>query len=59
MADVETEFTVNAKRLAPHGGDHVHAKAVTPSGNELPVSVVDIRDGTYQASYSPFEQGGY
>lgn len=57
LADVDTGFTVDAKKLAPRGGDHVHAKAVMPSGEEMPIDVIDNKDGTYEAKYCPFEQG--
>uniref|UniRef100_H2ZJ12 Uncharacterized protein n=1 Tax=Ciona savignyi TaxID=51511 RepID=H2ZJ12_CIOSA len=57
LADVDAEFTVNAKRLAPRGGKHVTAKAVAPSGAAVPVDIKDNRDGTYDAKYSPYEKG--
>uniref|UniRef100_H2ZJ19 Uncharacterized protein n=1 Tax=Ciona savignyi TaxID=51511 RepID=H2ZJ19_CIOSA len=56
LADVDAEFTVNAKRLAPRGGKHVTAKAVAPSGAAVPVDIKDNRDGTYDAKYSPYEK---
>nr|XP_039265539.1 filamin-C-like isoform X3 [Styela clava] len=57
LTDVDTSFTVDAKRLAPRGGDHINAKAVMPSGETLPIDVTDNGDGTYEAKYCPFEQG--
>ena len=57
LADVETPFTVDAKSLATHGGDHVHGKLVGPSGQAVPVEVSDNKDGTYEAKYTPIEQG--
>uniref|UniRef100_H2ZJ17 Uncharacterized protein n=1 Tax=Ciona savignyi TaxID=51511 RepID=H2ZJ17_CIOSA len=59
LADVDAEFTVNAKRLAPRGGKHVTAKAVAPSGAAVPVDIKDNRDGTYDAKYSPYEKGAW
>ncbi|XP_078492931.1 filamin-C [Ciona intestinalis] len=57
LADVETEFQVDAGCLAPRGGKHVTAKAVGPSGTAVPVDLKDNRDGTYDAKYSPYEKG--
>lgn len=57
LADVDAEFLVDAKHLAPRGGDHVHAKAVGPSGQVVPVEVIDNKDGTYDAKYAPVEKG--
>ena len=48
---------VDAKSLAPRGGDHVHAKLVGPSEAVVPVEVKDNGDGTYDATYAPIEQG--
>ena len=48
---------VDAKSLAPRGGDHIHGKLVGPSGTAVPVEVKDNHDGTYDATYSPIEQG--
>lgn len=48
---------IDAKCLAPRGGDHIKAKLIGPSGTEVPAEVVDNKDGTYDATYAPIEQG--
>lgn len=57
IADVDAEFTVDAKRLARRGGDHINAVAVGPSKKEVPVEITDNHDGTYAGKYSPVELG--
>ncbi|XP_076819806.1 filamin-A-like isoform X4 [Clavelina lepadiformis] len=57
LADVDTEFEIDAKCLTRRGGDHIKAKVAGPSGNPVPIDVKDNKDGTYEAKYTPMEQG--
>ncbi|KAM7057233.1 filamin-C isoform 1-T1 [Acridotheres tristis] len=57
LREVGTEFTVDARALAPTGGPHVRARVLNPSGNPIDTFVTDLVDGTYRVEYTPFEEG--
>ncbi|XP_056338632.1 filamin-C isoform X2 [Oenanthe melanoleuca] len=57
LREVGTEFTVDARALAPTGGPHVRARVLNPAGTPLDTFVTDLGDGTYRVEYTPFEEG--
>uniref|UniRef100_A0A8C3NHW6 Uncharacterized protein n=1 Tax=Geospiza parvula TaxID=87175 RepID=A0A8C3NHW6_GEOPR len=57
LREVGTEFTVDARALAPTGGPHVRARVLNPSGTPIDTFVTDLGDGTYRVEYTPFEEG--
>ncbi|NXU03430.1 FLNC protein, partial [Buphagus erythrorhynchus] len=57
LREVGTEFTVDARALAPTGGPHVRARVLNPSGTPIDTFVTDLVDGTYRVEYTPFEEG--
>lgn len=57
LREVGTEFTVDARALAPTGGPHVRARVLNPSGTAIDTFVTDLGDGTYRVEYTPFEEG--
>ncbi|NXI32169.1 FLNA protein, partial [Sterrhoptilus dennistouni] len=57
LREVSTEFTVDARALAPTGGPHVRARVLNPSGAPIDTFVTDLGDGTYRVEYTPFEEG--
>ncbi|NXQ34455.1 FLNC protein, partial [Alaudala cheleensis] len=57
LREVATEFTVDARALAPAGGPHVRARVLNPSGTPIDTFVTDLGDGTYRVEYTPFEEG--
>ncbi|NWV02632.1 FLNC protein, partial [Ptilonorhynchus violaceus] len=57
LREVGTEFTVDARALAPTGGPHVRAQVLNPSGTPIDTFVTDLGDGTYRVEYTPFEEG--
>lgn len=57
LADVDTSFCVDACSLAPHGGDHIKANVINPSGQAQPAQVTDEGLGTYSVVYAPIEKG--
>ncbi|NWI42926.1 FLNC protein, partial [Picathartes gymnocephalus] len=57
LREVSTEFTVDARALAPTGGPHVRARVLNPSGTPIDTFVTDLGDGTYRVEYTPFEEG--
>ncbi|XP_023774686.1 filamin-C-like, partial [Cyanistes caeruleus] len=57
LREVGTEFTVDARALAPTGGPHIRARVLNPSGTPIDTFVTDLGDGTYRVEYTPFEEG--
>ncbi|XP_078597435.1 filamin-C-like isoform X42 [Branchiostoma floridae x Branchiostoma japonicum] len=57
FVDAPTEFTIDAKSVSRRGGDNVRCVVQNPSGAKTEAAVKDNRDGTYTASYTPFEEG--
>uniref|UniRef100_U3K7V6 Filamin C n=1 Tax=Ficedula albicollis TaxID=59894 RepID=U3K7V6_FICAL len=57
LREVGTEFTVDARALAPTGGPHVRARVLNPAGTPIDTFVTDLGDGTYRVEYTPFEEG--
>ncbi|XP_041835805.1 filamin-B isoform X2 [Melanotaenia boesemani] len=55
--EATTDFTVDARPLTRHGGDHVKAEVRNPSGALTGCVVTDNADGTYNIEYTPFENG--
>ncbi|XP_076028123.1 filamin B a isoform X2 [Genypterus blacodes] len=55
--EATTEFTVDARPLSRHGGDHVKAKVKNPSGAQTDCLVTDRADGTFSVEYTPYEKG--
>jgi filamin len=57
------EFTVVAKNSKgeklPTGGHAVECEVFGPTGNEIPVKLVDNNDGTYSVSYQPLDPGNH
>ena len=48
---------IDAKCLAPSGGDHIKAHLIAPGGQTVPIEITDNGDGTYKADYTPVELG--
>ncbi|XP_066283737.1 filamin-C-like isoform X35 [Branchiostoma lanceolatum] len=57
FVDAPTDFTIDAKSVSKRGGDNVRCVVQNPSGAKTEAAVKDNRDGTYTASYTPFEEG--
>ncbi|NWV59546.1 FLNC protein, partial [Malurus elegans] len=57
LREVGTEFTVDARALAPTGGPHVRARVLNPSGTPIDTFVTDLGDSTYRVEYTPFDEG--
>ena len=57
FVEVETPFAIDAKYLAPSGGEHIDARLVSSSGTIFPVEITDNRNGTYDGTYCSLEQG--
>ncbi|XP_062347484.1 filamin-C [Cinclus cinclus] len=57
LREVGTEFTVDARALAPTGGPHIRTRVLNPSGTPIDTFVTDLGDGTYRVEYTPFEEG--
>lgn len=55
--EATTDFTVDARPLTQHGGDHLKAEVRNPSGALTDCLVSDNSDGTYSVKYTPFENG--
>ncbi|XP_078677433.1 filamin-A-like isoform X23 [Branchiostoma floridae x Branchiostoma belcheri] len=57
FVDAPTEFTIDAKSVSRRGGDNVRCVVQNPTGAKTEAAVKDNRDGTYTASYTPYEEG--
>jgi len=57
FVDVEAEFTIDCRRVAPQGGDFIDASITGPSGIPSAVRLTDNHDGTYSARYIAYERG--
>jgi len=52
-----TDFTVDARSVTPSGDGKVKAILTNPQGTKYDTIVKNHQDGTYNVSYTPFEQG--
>ena len=57
FVDVETEFTIDAAKVAPSGGNHIEANITGPSGIPSPVRLNDNGNGIYSCRYIAYERG--
>uniref|UniRef100_A0A3P9I3H5 Filamin A, alpha (actin binding protein 280) n=1 Tax=Oryzias latipes TaxID=8090 RepID=A0A3P9I3H5_ORYLA len=55
--DATTDFTVDARALTQTGGEHIKALISNPSGSCTDALITDLRDGTYNVEYTPYEEG--
>ncbi|TWW57270.1 Filamin-A [Takifugu flavidus] len=55
--EATTDFTVDARALTPHGGDHIKTLISNPSGSCTDALITDLGDGTYSVAYTPYEEG--
>ena len=55
--DVSSTFTIDAKAINSRGGAKINIRCVGPSGVAASIDLVDNRDGTYTATYIPYESG--
>lgn len=55
--EASTEFTVDARAVNPHGGEHVRTHVSSPSGTRTDALIRDLGDGTYRVEYTPYEEG--
>lgn len=55
--EATTDFTVDARALAPNGGDHIKTLISNPSGSCTDALISDLGDGTYSVAYTPYEEG--
>lgn len=55
--DVSSKFTIDARAINARGGANVNFKCVGPSGVTASCELADNHDGTYTASYIPYESG--
>ncbi|XP_078730303.1 filamin-C-like isoform X1 [Lampetra fluviatilis] len=59
LRETVADFTVDARSVAPSGGEHVTAQVAAPSGVHSDARVTDKRDGTYAVEYTPYEDGAH
>ncbi|XP_034027949.1 filamin-A isoform X3 [Thalassophryne amazonica] len=55
--EATTDFTVDAHTLTKTGGDHIKTVISNPSGSHTDAIITDLRDGTYNVEYTPYEEG--
>uniref|UniRef100_A0A3Q3SF82 Filamin A, alpha (actin binding protein 280) n=1 Tax=Mastacembelus armatus TaxID=205130 RepID=A0A3Q3SF82_9TELE len=55
--EATTDFTVDARALTQTGGDHIKTLISNPSGSRTEAVITDLRDGTYNVEYTPYEEG--
>lgn len=55
--EATTDFTVDARALSQTGGDHIKTHISNPSGSRTDALITDLRDGTYNVEYTPYEEG--
>ncbi|XP_006811450.2 filamin-C-like [Saccoglossus kowalevskii] len=55
--DSTAEFTVDAKGIGGLPEDALKCAVTNPFGNKLETAIKDNKDGTYNVSYAPFEEG--
>lgn len=48
---------MDARALAPNGGDHIKTLISNPSGSCTDALITDLGDGTYSVAYTPYEEG--
>lgn len=48
---------MDARALTQTGGDHIKTLINNPSGSRTDSVVTDLRDGTYNVEYTPYEEG--
>lgn len=48
---------MDARALAPNGGDHIKTLISNPSGSCTDALISDLGDGTYSVAYTPYEEG--
>lgn len=57
--EATTDFTVDARALTQTGGDHIKTLISNPSGSCTDALITDLRDGTYNVEYTPYEEGEF